>query len=89
MPGLRCQRGVHAGDERVDAGGQRKIRRRFEGVGQSCFVDDQVKGLGPLRSRLWIKVRTDDAAPRRAGFDDFRWVNRADFRDARNHGFGQ
>ena len=32
MPILRCQRRVHAGDERIDAGGQRKIRRRFEGV---------------------------------------------------------
>jgi len=86
-PTLRCQRGVHAGDERVDAGGQRKIRGRFEGVGQFRLVHDQIKCLSPLRAGGGVEVRPDDAVPRRAVFDDFRRVYRADFRDARNHGF--
>jgi len=86
-PVLRCQRGVHAGDERVDASGQRKIRRRFQGVGQPCLVHDQVECLSPLRACGRVEVRTDDAAPGRAVFDVFRWVNRADFRDTRDDGF--
>src|SRR5271165_390450 len=39
------QRGAYAGNQRMDAGDQREIRRRFEGVALSGLMHDQIKRL--------------------------------------------
>ena len=68
---------------------QRKIRRRFKRVGESCLVHDQVKCFSPLRSRMRVEVGSNDSIFRRAVFNNFRGINRTNFCNFRDDSFGK
>ena len=52
-------------------------------------MGDEIKGFGPLRTRVWVDARADDAVFGGAVFDQFVRIDGAYSGDGFDHGFGE